>query len=487
MGTLENLAQSRFDPVSMLQSVDPLAPELPMKQKLWTAAMFAGPAGAQGLAMKAIPALAERGLPSTIARILAGTAGGAAAGAPFGKTTEGAATGLAGGLLGEPVNYLARGVKYGASEALGGGGGAPGVMKRFVNTLGEITGLGGDLSKTGRDILPKIGEWKGNYYDKVYDPLKRQARDDFPPDGAPSPFLKQMYNAGHGGGVLPKRIAGELKATEEATEEMRKLAETGAIDKKQYEMGMKMAQTPEEQAAINKKYQDSLIDVEAKKQVLADLPRYKDRLKDPMVTFDEYEETIRNLRNYGWEGVMGEPRKGPLSADERAAVHGLKQEMLGHFPDQGLADAYTTARDHAHAWEVTNRLIKGSEYAEGVRPKISEVQKQYQRHVEDLKDALGPDYAELLNQVLFNGRLTPDRISREWGESSGSVKGNVGGAPHWFGHFKLPLLQGPPRTPTSMLGWTGPPSVLAGQLVKPREEESLPDAYLRVKNLVVGE
>jgi hypothetical protein len=417
------------NPVDVMKKIDPLSPELPMKERLWNAAMMAGPGGAQAGAMKLIP-------------------GGAAAGVPFGKTIEGSMVGLTGGLGGEfgdwASRYLVRGLQ----------GGIKGVAKNFINSVGEMTGLGGNLSKTGDDLLTKAGNWKQQYYDKVYQPIKKAVGDSFPSDGV---------------GVLPAGVIKQLDEQRDAALALNKLTESGKVNAEKYKLAMSSAQNDAEREAANKAYQTALINNHAEEQILRSSPSFQKVGQDPMMTFQDYEHTLENLRNYGWQGLSGEPRKGPLSASERSALHDLKQEMLQNVPDQGLAAQYNTARSHAHGWETIKNIIDSSEYTQkGIKPHISELQRSYAKHVSELQDAFGEDYARVLTKSLFGGREEPTVLGREYGSGAASLhKSPTGGGFSLFAHAIPGFMTGPPLTTIRQLLKTGIPASLAAPLVAP--------------------
>ena len=463
MGLLEQIAESRVDPASLIKAYDPLSPDRPLKDRLWDVAMFAGPSAGVELGQAAFTGLAKSGAFPAIGRALFSMGGGAIAGAPFGKPTEGAISGLIGTATGEGLDYLGRAVGWGLR------GGASGVAKRFVNAIGEKTGLG-PLAKTGKEVMGNIGEWKKLYLDKIYEPIKEQVRTIWPKNAA-STVMKEIYDAGRGANVLPKTVFDQLEAGAAVKSRMNELLLKGKIKARELQLKLAKAQTPEEQKALKEAYQEAEIQNQAEREVLADLPTFKEADKPPVVTFKDMDDTVAHLNNKGW-GKEGEPRSGPLSPDERKAAHLLKEETVKFIPDGNIADKYSLARDHAHGWYAAENLIKASKYTDQEFPKIPKLQRSYRDYHDDMKVAFGKDYADILTKSLFEGRTDLERGSRAWGGEHGALHGSSAG----FGatlrsHLMPPLLVRPDRVPLQSLLRTGLPSSVAGSLMPPSDDE----------------
>jgi hypothetical protein len=483
---------SALNPVNLLQKVDPLGPQRPLKEKLWNAAMLAGPFAGEAAGLKLMPGIAKQGLFPSIARAGWSGVGGAAAGVPFGKPVEGAISGMGGALSAEGLNYLGRGVAW----ALGGG--ASGVMKRFVNALGEATGLVQpakpgvrpvtgvhQLTDTGTDVTKNVGLWKEKYYNNIYQPIRDQAESLWP-KGATSNVMRKIYDAGHGTNVLPPRVLKELEEQSKLVQEMEQLAEKGGMAKQSLTSALQAAKTPQEQAAARDAFDKEAKAITDRLTYLQSLPRYQNIGKDPEVSFEEMEHTISHLRNYGYNPVSGETRGSALGPSERSAMHALKEEMLKLIPDKDVAGQFSTARDHAHAWEVMDRLIKRSEYSAGAFPKIPQVQEEFIKLFDELREALGPDQAEVLIKTLFGGRKDLERMSRSWGGAHGHAHAGTGHVASTLRlAFNPPLLVGPDRLPDSALFYSGIPAAVLGEAFPPAVEQRAADTGSRVKRLVM--
>lgn len=464
-----------------------------VKDIAWDSAMMAGPAAGVKLATKVMRPLDSVGAFPALGRAAFGAApGGAVASLPFGiaegdvpgKAAEGAAVGGAGALVSDLGMYGLRGLNWLLK------GGAKGIMRNFVNAIGERTGLGKDLSKTGADIVHKIGGktgWKEQFYEGIYKPLNDQVRTLWP-QGTRSNMVRKIYDAGHGQEVLPKPLFDVLEDQSKAAAELKEILaerQKAALYNKNFQQVH--AGNQEMLDAQAKAFQAQQLKSLTEEQYLRSLPRYQNVGQDPEVSFEQMQEIYSHLRNHGYSPA-GE-RTGTLSAESRAAAFGVKDEMskvLGK-QDQGLTDQWLRARDHAFGWETLEKLIADSGYtSDGPFPKINQVQEAFIKYNDQLKDAFGDEFRDILNQTVFGGRTDLNMISRPWGGMHGHLHASPGHAGSRFlGSFAPPLPARPDMTTWDMVKQYSIPGAILGPLTRPQAEEEPLDRLRRYKQEIL--
>lgn len=473
-------------PIDVAQKLDPLSPKLPLKDRMFNAAMMVGPGGAVAGAGKVAPWLLERGMGPLVARTALGGAAGGVAGAPFGKPVEGAISGTAGSMLGDLGDYFLR---YGMFF---GKGGAPGVVKRFVNQLGELTGLKAPL-KDGSSALKEIGPIKDQFYEKVYEPVKAQVKGLWPDQDFQSSTVEKLLSEGRTE-VLPPRLQEVYRSRSLVEDKVQKA--TLKYGEREAVMENELQNTQGQLSQLNpgdpqykmkaqdlQKRQGQIIGAIDKLRERADIAEnflrdtFKNELEPVQVSFDEMSEISSNLRNRGWGK---EPRTGAMSPEERSSAHEINQEMIREVgqrdpqfdPATGaspLAEQFSKARSHAHAWELTQRMLEESNYVGGDLGKqtaLSRLQDKYKGYVEDMGEALGPDFNDTMIKSLFGGRLNPDQFNREFGIPHVTAHGGSGFGAHFAAYLKPGSLATPPlKGGIGTLLKTGIPAEQLGELV----------------------